>query len=280
MTNLNEQNIGDDSYKEKLPFQAELTTQNLPNEKIKKPHGLIGRSRPPEVRAKISAAQKGVKKQYDTYLVGKSGPNHPSFIHGKGATRDVDRTKNDAWIKGVLRTYNYSCFLTGEKVSLECHHLIGWWNEPTRYEIENGVALAAHVHKKFHDLYGRGNNTPEQFEEFCQKYYNISNFPWRDGNYKPIFTLPQEEIFADNLKEQKRTKFNQIVQDRNHVIVSGEYENLHSELEVCCPKHNHKQTIFAGKYKNSKFGLSCCAKEKQSVTTVISNIKRTKKKEF
>ena len=62
-------------------FENEVPTNK------KKPHGLKGRPRPPEVRAKISKAHKGKPKNYVSYLKGRKGPDHPAYKHGKGGTR-------------------------------------------------------------------------------------------------------------------------------------------------------------------------------------------------
>lgn len=87
------------------------------------------------MRAKISKAHKGVPKNYESWLKGRKGPDHPAFLHGKGATRAYDHLKHSAWKQGVLRLFNHVCFVTGDSKNLQCHHLIGWWNEPTRYVI-------------------------------------------------------------------------------------------------------------------------------------------------
>lgn len=74
--------------------------------------------------------------------------------------REYDHEKHSAWKQGVLRASNFACFISGRSAvnNLECHHLIGWWNETTRYDVSNGIAISAEIHKKFHNEYGRGNN--------------------------------------------------------------------------------------------------------------------------
>ena len=42
---------------------------------------------------------------------------------------------------------------------LECHHLNGWWFKDGHYDIYNGVPLSREIHKKFHQVYGNGQNT-------------------------------------------------------------------------------------------------------------------------
>lgn len=35
------------------------------------------------------------------------------------------------------------------------------------------ICITEHIHIKFHHLYGYGNNTKEQWNDFLEKYYNL-----------------------------------------------------------------------------------------------------------
>lgn len=244
------------------------------SEENKKPHGLKGRARFPEVRAKISKAHKGKPKKYVTWITGRKSTDHPAYKHGQGNTRNYDHSLHAAWIQGVKRASNFKCFITGKDHDLHCHHLIGYQYEPTRYLIENGVAICKEIHKAFHAEYGNGYNTPEQFEEFCQKNYNISLFPWKQGNHKPSFNLLEEQLKIVSDSQKKANSFARLVKSRKHNIIDGVYINNSSVLKIHCLKHKQDHTVIAGNYKRSVFGIRCCATAKQSAAVTAANKKR------
>lgn len=80
------------------------------------------------------------------------------------------------FVRQVLKRDNYSCKICGKnskETKLVVHHKDGYnWCEEKRTEIENGVTLCEECHINFHNLYGYGNNTKDQFEDFCK---NIKN---------------------------------------------------------------------------------------------------------
>jgi hypothetical protein len=75
----------------------------------------VGKSRPIEVRQKISKALKGGKKNYESWLKNKKGPDHPAYKHGLGKTRYYNSSLYNAWIEGVHQVFHYQCFVTKKK---------------------------------------------------------------------------------------------------------------------------------------------------------------------
>lgn len=114
------------------------------------------------------------------------------------------RRNNLKWKKASMENCNYKCAIT-EKRFDDIHHLYGLnlilnetldklnikirnnINDYTQEELNNilstfrkiqsnyplGVCLTKEIHRKFHEVYGYGNNTEEQWNEFVKKYNKI-----------------------------------------------------------------------------------------------------------
>lgn len=77
-----------------------------------------------------------------------------------------DDTEYNVFVKSVLARDNYTCQRCGKSESgkMEVHHLDGFnWCKEKRADVTNGITLCNRCHANFHYLYGRGNNTKNQY---------------------------------------------------------------------------------------------------------------------
>lgn len=114
------------------------------------------------------------------------------------------RRNNLEWKEKSMKNCNYKCVLTGNRFD-DIHHIYGlnlilketlkdlniniketmddYTDQELRLILDAfrtkqnnyplGVCLTSDIHKQFHDKYGYGNNTIEQWNEFIQDYYNL-----------------------------------------------------------------------------------------------------------
>lgn len=121
-------------------------------------------------------------------LKGVIGEKHPRYKGG--IARDLKKPSyaDYVWKTGIRKLFNYRCVLTGVRKKLVAHHLNGFNKFPTqRYDLRNGVLIERNIHKVFHDRYGYGNNTEEQWVEFCKTEYEIDWYEMKKTYHANLF---------------------------------------------------------------------------------------------
>ena len=101
-----------------------------------------------------------------------SGENSPNWNPNLTEEERINRRNYEEYtkfVKKVLVRDNYTCKCCGKYESGKAivHHLDGYnWCIEKRTEETNGITLCENCHDNFHTIYGYGNNTREQFEEW------------------------------------------------------------------------------------------------------------------
>ena len=99
------------------------------------------------------------------------GANHPCY---KGTTPEQTilrmRVEYANWRREVFARDDYTCQCCGERGGLlQAHHLESFVDHPElRYVTLNGVTLCKKCHKAFHDSFGRGKNTSQQYRDWLE----------------------------------------------------------------------------------------------------------------
>lgn len=162
-----------------------------------------------------------------------SGENSVHYDHTKSdEERNDDRSQPEynEFVKKVFSRDNYTCQCCGKKSQndIEAHHLDGYnWCKEKRTDDTNGITLCKNCHQNFHNIYGRGNNTKEQFEEWIG--YTLIEFETFNGK------IPMSRAIYDYEE-------NKIYRSAN------EYANTHNctttqVYDVCGKRNNHRTTI-------------------------------------
>lgn len=118
----------------------------------------------------------GCKKCFGLLMRGNKHPNWNPEISDEERERRYKRRDSkeyERWTDVVKTRDKLTCQVTGRRGKICVHHYESYTSNPNlRFDVNNGVVLLCSLHKHFHSIYGNGNNTRKQFEEFLR---NISN---------------------------------------------------------------------------------------------------------
>ena len=136
------------------------------------------------------------------------------------------------WHKDVFHRDNYTCQCCHTRGGrLNAHHLDGYnWCVEKRTNVDNGVCLCEDCHMLFHKIYGYGNNTKEQFEEFI-KNANIDKHINND-----------EDIIIIDAKKRKAWNCRKVI-----CIETNEVYNTIKEASEWC--HGNVKAYLRGESK-------------------------------
>ena len=172
-----------------------------------KKHPMYGKHHTEETRQKISKSNKGRKRSEETknkISETRKGEKNPSWKGGISPINIYLREYIKPWKKDSMKYCNYKSVIS-EKPFKHIHHVNKNFSEIleltfkisnieiketieeyTSEELEKlekiclmlhyffgpGVCLTEEEHKLFHSLYGKHDNTKEQFEEFEKRFQN------------------------------------------------------------------------------------------------------------
>ena len=129
---------------------------------------------------RISRAKKGVKateehkKALSIAQYGVEACDWPGFYPRSAIKALRDSIEYIDFRHRAMQRDNFKCTITGLGGNLEVHHLVSVDKNPDGlFDPLNVVTLLKSVHRVFHSIYGYGENTLSQFEEFkLNQIYN------------------------------------------------------------------------------------------------------------
>ena len=182
-----------------------------------------------------------------------SGENSPRWKFDKtDEERKNDRSypEYNIFIKSVLARDNYTCQCCG-KISasnLVVHHLDGYnWCKEKRTDVTNGITLCDNCHNNFHSIYGHGNNTRQQYEDWLGCTIPLlSNYSGELPMARQVYDIEENKIYHSALEFAKMHKTDKTIvysccnhkTRRNKMILkNGDVAYYESIVHTVCGHH-------------------------------------------
>lgn len=124
-----------------------------------------------DTKLSLKELQRGTRCRY-CYLDRNKGETHINYNPNLTDEERMYRRRHSDyidWRRKVFEKDNYTCVKCGDSTggNLNAHHKDGFnWCKERRMDVTNGETLCETCHKDFHDIYGYGGNTEEQFNEW------------------------------------------------------------------------------------------------------------------
>ena len=111
----------------------------------------------------------GCRKCYNLRNTGENHFNYNSNLSDEDRLLNRDYSEYHKWRLDVYKKDNYKCVICGSNKSINAHHLYNYADYPElRTDVLNGAVLCHLCHSEYHSIYGKKNNTREQFNEFLK----------------------------------------------------------------------------------------------------------------
>ena len=190
---------------------------------------------------------------------------------------EEDRSENRNYpeyrefISKVLFRDNYKCVCCGrtssDGVRLNVHHLNGYnWFYAGRIDETNAVTLCVDCHCNFHCIYGKGNNSKEQFMEWM----NISKLEiekckdYIPSHTRKVYCYEEDKIYSSVLEFAEAHEYKSTIHIYHacdhiisrtirslHVFWYDEYLNM-TQDQILGYVNNTSEIITLSKYKKMK----------------------------
>lgn len=108
---------------------------------------------------------------------------NPNITDEERQNRRQESKQGNDFKKAVKNRDGHKCVLSGKRDYLVVHHIESWnSNTDKRFDPNNGITLNRKIHKLFHAVYGNGNNTREQFDDF-KEGWKVGYYTWNQAKH-------------------------------------------------------------------------------------------------